>query len=262
MEALNSNAEDCERLCSQVAALLDQALALLAFWDICYLADGLVLGLGYTVGHIAEPDGGSYDCSVICGTAVIITTSVPSLSPSSLAPTLLPLVLASGNPTATPSLEPSAAPLNLGDTNAPTSTPTPSPTLLPVTPVPTDTPSMFPTPRPSMAIELNFASLAPRRVFRAYVDIWFVVVPDQTISGLAFRDNDVEQFRQDVSDAYGTMLDRLQLLSLQQTSVAGTKRMRHGSRECPDCSPFSIRSCVSHAPPRFRNVCSPLCSLL
>ena len=138
----------------------------------------------------------------------------------------------------------------------------PSPTLLPVTPVPTDTPSMFPTPRPSMAIELNFASLAPRRVFRAYVDIWFVVVPDQTISGLAFRDNDVEQFRQDVSDAYGTMLDRLQLLSLQQTSVAGTKRMRHGSRECPDCSPFSIRSCVSHAPPRFRNVCSPLCSLL
>ena len=56
-----------------------------------------------------------------------------------------------------------------------------------------------------------------------FVDIWFVIVPDQTISGIEFRDSDMDRFRSDVSNAYGTAFERLRLLSLRATSVSGTK---------------------------------------
>jgi hypothetical protein len=83
------------------------------------------------------------------------------------------------------------------------------------------------------------------------VDIWFVVVPDQTISGIEFRSDDMARFRSDVSQAYGTERDRLQLQSIQATSVSGTD--------------FALATFCTVASGRNR-VCgmvgSPMCSLL
>jgi hypothetical protein len=43
----------------------------------------------------------------------------------------------------------------------------------------------------------------------------------QTISGLMFRVDEIDRFFYDVSNSYGTSLDRLVLLSVQSTTVAG-----------------------------------------
>ena len=59
--------------------------------------------------------------------------------------------------------------------------------------------------------------------YRDAVEIFLLVVPNQTVSGLTFDMEDLDQFKDEISIAYGTSTDRLLVQSVVETSLQGTE---------------------------------------